>query len=84
MPSLNYQGRVCQAEVGANDGSRTRCPLSGSQVLGLMSFIRMVPRAGVEPATSRVETERSIQLSYRGMERLPGVEPGWTGLQSVT
>jgi hypothetical protein len=47
-----------------------------------------VPLAGFEPATSRLEVERAIQLRHRGfinnrVKRAdPGIEPGTTRTQS--
>ena len=35
----------------------------------------MVPRAGLEPATLSLEVSCSIQLSYRGLVRVEGIEP---------
>ena len=36
---------------------------------------RPAPPAGLEPATSGLEVQCSIQLSYGGVERVTGIEP---------
>lgn len=79
-PHVRRSGRRASCQLGyldirADTGPRTRDLHRGRVALCLLSYIRMEPPAGLEPAPSPVPGARSGRWSYEGIAGRAGVEP---------
>ena len=74
LTRLRYPSRIkfflYKAEIGGDDGIRTRDLYTASVALSQLSYIPtciMEPMTGFEPVTSSLPWKRSYQLSYIGL-----------------